>query len=155
MGRSRRAAASPRRPDARTVKIRQAWKYTRSKGYYVGIPKTKRSRREVDVPKRVFDTLDLSGEWLFRNRDGGPVRYAGFKRRVWDKAVDRAALDPRPSPHALRHTYASWQLTGGTPITVVSRQLGHESIQVTIDIYGDVDRTSSRAAADFMDGILD
>jgi hypothetical protein len=39
---------------------------------------------------------------------------------------------------------------GGIPITVVSRHLGHENIQITVDTYGDVDRSSSRAAADFM-----
>ncbi|MDH6199277.1 integrase [Mycobacterium frederiksbergense] len=43
---------------------------------------------------------------------------------------------------------------GGTPITIVSRQLGHESIQITVDLYTDVDRTSSRQAADFMDTML-
>lgn len=137
-----------------TVKVRQSWKYSRTNGYYLGPPKTKRSRRTVDVPPEIMERLDLSREFLFANTTGGPVRYAGFKRRVWDAAVKRAGLDPRPTPHDLRHTYASWQLIGGTPITLVSRQLGHESIQVTVDIYGDVDRTSSRAAADLMSTLL-
>ncbi len=149
-------ALQPRHVDVKagTVKVRQAWKYSDTEGYYLGPPKTKRSRRTVDVPARILEGLDLSNEWVFVNRDGGPIRYHGFKPRVWDKAVARAGLDPRPTPHDLRHTYASWQLAGGIPITVVSRQLGHESIQVTVDIYGDVDRSSTRAAADFMDQIL-
>jgi integrase len=134
------------------VKIRRAWKYS-SAGYQIGPPKTKRSRRTIRVPARVLDQLDYTGEWLFQNRTGGPVRYVGFRRRVWDKAVERAKLDPAPTPHDLRHTCASWMLTGGVPITVVSRHLGHESIKITVDIYGDVDQASAQLAADFMAGV--
>ncbi|AVO21646.1 integrase [Mycobacterium phage MooMoo] len=149
------SALQPRHVDVETstIKVRQAWKYS-SAGYVLGPPKTKRSRRTVDVPARLLERLDLSNEFVFVNTDGGPVRYPGFLRRVWNPAVKRAGLDPRPTPHDLRHTYASWQLTGGTPVTIVSRQLGHESIQITVDTYTDVDRTSSRVAAEFMDGLL-
>ena len=133
------------------VRIRRAWKYS-SAGYQIGPPKTKRSRRTIRVPARVLDQLDYTQEWVFTNRTGGPVRYVGFRRRVWDKAVERAKLDPPPTPHDLRHTCASWMLTGGVPITVVSRHLGHESIKITVDIYGDVDQASAQLAADFMAG---
>lgn len=152
------SALQPKHIDvaAGTVKIRQAWKYS-SNGYTLGPPKTKRSRRDVSVSTRLLEGLDLSSEWVFTNTTGGPVRYYGFKRRVWNAALKRSGLDqmdPKPTPHDLRHTYASWQLIGGTPMPVVSRQLGHENISVTVDIYGDIDRASSRAAADFMDQAL-
>lgn len=145
------AALQPHHIDraAGTVKIRQAWKHS-SRGYEIGPPKTKRSRRTIDIPAHVLDQLDMTGEWVFTNRTGGPVRYHGFWRRVWRPAVDRAGLEPRPTPHDLRHTCASWMLNGGVPLPVVSRHLGHESIQITADIYGHVDRATSRAAADFM-----
>jgi integrase len=149
------AALKPGDVDRKTgaVKIRRAWKYS-SNGYEIGPPKTKRSRRIIHVPARVLEQLDYSNEYLFTNRAGGPVRYQGFRRRVWDKAVERAQLDPPPTPHDLRHTCASWMLTGGVPITVVSRHLGHESIKITVDTYGDVDQASAAAAADFMAGAL-
>lgn len=140
--------------DGGAVKIRQAWKYSPTKGYQLGPPKTKRSRRTVDVSTRLLSKLDLSGEWVFTNSDGGPVRYPRFWRDVWNPAVAATKLEPRPTPHDLRHTYASWQLLGGTPIFVVSRQLGHESIKITADVYGDVDRRSARQAADVMSAIL-
>jgi len=138
--------------EAGTVRIRRAWKLS-SKGYHIGPPKTKRSKRTIDVDASVLDKLNYSNEWLFTNpgrgrrNAGGPVRYSNFRRNVWDPAVKRCGLDPQPTPHDLRHTCASWMLTGGVPITVVSRHLGHESIQVTVDLYGDVDRTSTKAAA--------
>ncbi|OHU29074.1 tyrosine-type recombinase/integrase [Mycobacteroides chelonae] len=140
--------------EKRTAKIRQAWKYSPGKGYYLGPPKSKRARREIDIPGRILDRLDLSHKWLFVNRSGGPIRYHGFKNRVWDKAVERSGLYPKPTPHDLRHTCASWLLLAGVPITVVSRHLGHENIQTTVDTYGDVDRTSSRTVADYMSKTL-
>ena len=38
--------------------------------------------------------------------------------------------------HDARHTYASLMLRRGVPIAYVSKQLGHSSIQVTVDLYG-------------------
>jgi integrase len=130
------------------VSIRRAWKYSPSKGYYLGPPKTKRSKRTIKVKPEVLDKLNYSAEWLFLNRDGGPVRYHGFKPRVWDKAVARAGLDPKPTPHDLRHTHASWMLNDGRSMIAVSRRLGHENIQITIDTYGHLDRSADAEAAD-------
>ena len=151
------AALEPRHvdPGTGTVKVRQAWKYSPSGGYELGEPKTRRSRRTINLPARILDDLDLSGEWVFTNqRDGGPVRYPAFRRYVWDPAVVRAKLDPAPTPHDMRHTCASWLLTGGVPLTTVSRHLGHENVSVTADVYGDVDRTAFKAAADTMAALM-
>lgn len=139
--------------DECTVKIRRAWKRS-SAGYTIGATKTKRSRRTIKIPKRILDELDYTSEYLFTNRAGGPVRYMNFRRDVWDKAVAVAKLDPAPTPHDLRHTCASWMLNGGVPSSVVSRHLGHESIKITHDIYGDVDQASAQLAADFMGDAL-
>lgn len=139
--------------EAGTVHIRRAWKYS-SAGYKTGRTKTKRSNRIINVPRSVLDQLDYSHEWLFVNRAGGPVRYQGFRRRVWDKAVARAKLDPPPTPHALRHTCGSWMLNQGLPVILVSRHLGHESIDVTVNIYGHLDRTVAARAAEVMGELL-
>lgn len=136
------------------VRVRRAWKYSDTKGYYLGPPKTRRSKREVDIDKDLLDRLDYSNEWLFVNRSGGPVRYTGFKRRVWDKAVARAKLDPQPTPHDLRHTGASWLLNRGVPMITVSRRLGHESIKITLDVYGHISDESGRAAASVFSDLL-
>lgn len=135
------------------VKVRRAWKKS-SKGYHIGPVKTKRSKRTINLPLDLIGRLDYSHEWLFVNRDGGPVRYSSFRRNVWDKAVARAGLNPPPTPHALRHTCGSWMLAKGIPITTVSRHLGHEDIQTTVNIYGDVDRSSFESAAAVMGELL-
>ena len=85
-----------------TVRITRAWKRTYSKGgYELGPPKTRRSIRTINVPTTVLDKLDYTGEWLFTNRAGRPVRHNGFHERVWRPAVARAGLKPRPRVHDL------------------------------------------------------
>lgn len=123
--------------DAGTVRVRRAWKYS-SAGFETGRTKTTRSNRTIHVAKTILDKLDYGGEWLFTNRGGGPIRYSGFRQRVWNPAVDRAGLEPKPTPHALRHTCASWLLSAGYPMLAVSRHLGHKSALMTADVYGGV-----------------
>jgi integrase len=48
--------------------------------------------------------------------------------------------------HGLRHTYASLILTQGANMLYVKEQLGHHSIQVTVDIYGHLVPQSIRHA---------
>lgn len=56
-------------------------------------------------------------------------------------------LTVTPRIHDLRHTHASWLLAAGIPIHIVSRRLGHESIQTTVDIYGHLLPDAQLAAA--------
>lgn len=45
-------------------------------------------------------------------------------------------------------------LAAGVPLTTVSRHMGHENIQITADIYTDVDRAAFAGAADVMGKLL-
>jgi integrase len=132
---------------ANTVRIVRAWKY-HSGGYEIGLPKTKRSVRTINLPPSVLDELDYSNEWLFVGRSGNPVRSSGFNPRVWKPAIIKAKLDPPPRVHDLRHTAASWLIADGLPLPVIQRRLGHESITTTVDLYGHLDRRSDAAAAE-------
>ena len=110
-------------------------------------PKGK-SKRTVNVPVSVLGKLDYSREWLFVNRAGGPVRAHGFHARVWRSAVARSGLDPTPRIHDLRHTCASWMIAARVPAKVIQEHLGHQSIKTTMDVYGHLDRSTARVAAD-------
>jgi integrase len=90
------------------------------------------------------------------NRAGGPVRNHGFAPRVWRPAVLRAEpkIHKTPRIHDLRHTCASWLIAAGIPLPVIQQQLGHESIQTTVDRYGHLDRRSAQAASDVMAALL-
>lgn len=148
-----------------TVRITRAWKRTYEAGgigYEIGVPKTKRSIRTINVPWATLDKLDHSGEFLFLNRAGRPVRGNGFHDRVWKPAVERVwpskdadgnpiaggLLPARPRIHDLRHTCATWMVLAGVPLPVVQAHLGHESINTTISLYSHMDRKSAEVAAD-------
>jgi integrase len=156
--------------DHGTVRITKAWK-TGAGGYTLGVPKTRKSVRTVNVPREVLDKLDYSGEWLFTNsgrgrgqfaggviaKDDGPVRIHSFNPNVWRPAVARAkkaGLTKSPRVHDLRHTCASWLIQAGRPLPSVQHQLGHESIQTTSDVYGHLDRSSGQGNADAIAAML-
>ena len=57
-------------------------------------------------------------------------------RKVMTRVLKRAKLPLHFTPHCLRHTYASLMLQQGESPAYVQRQLGHASIQLTVDTYG-------------------
>lgn len=137
-----------------TVRISRAWKRGPG-GYTLGTTKTLRSVRTINIPADVLADLDYTHDWLFTGRTGKPVNGGSFRANVWWPAVARAQLTPpRPRIHDLRHTCASWMIQGGVPLTVVQRHLGHESIQITSDVYSHVDRASAQGAADVIGKLL-
>ena len=145
-----------------TVRVTKAWK-TGAGGYTLGVPKTKKSVRTINVPIDTLNKLDYTGEWLFTNsgrgrkNPDGPVRIHSFHPNVWRPAITRAqksGLDKFPRIHDLRHTCASWLIQAGLPLPVIQQHLGHESIQTTVNTYGHLDRTSARAAADVIGNLL-
>jgi integrase len=57
--------------------------------------------------------------------------------------------------HDLRHTYATLQRQEGVDIEFISRQLGHDSVQTTLDLYGHITPKIRAAAASKISAILD
>lgn len=56
--------------------------------------------------------------------------------------------------HDLRHSHATYLLSAGVPIKVISERLGHSSTRVTQDIYSHVLPQMQEAAADKIDDLL-
>ena len=107
-------------------------------------PKTKRSVRAIALPKMVADELELhwkastfrdSGDYVFASSTGTPLDGRNIVRELFEPALRKAKL-PRVRFHDLRHSYASLLIAQGTHIKVISDQLGHASVQTTIDRYG-------------------
>lgn len=88
--------------------------------------------------------------WIFARRDGRPPNTDNFRRRVWRRLFRDAGL-PYAWPHSLRHTYASLLLQNGESLAYVKAQLGHRSIQMTVDVYGHLVAGENRAAVDRLD----
>lgn len=148
----------------REARIRRAWKPTGEGGRRrLGPTKTRRSDRTVAVPAQTCALLEPllhrrgPEDFVIVNRRGLPVRQPTFWRSCWRPAVAEFAGDEyevtrsgitiknlgpgkHPRPHDLRHTWASWHIQAGTPLPIIQRQLGHESIQTTVDVYGHLAR---------------
>jgi len=154
--------------DKRTIRINKAWKRIPDgdgERYELGQPKTRRSTRTVSLPATVIDNLDLDGEWVFTNSQGGPIRVYSWRSNVWMPSLAKVStkdpeepgkviLTKRPRIHDLRHTAASWLLGAGVPLITVSAHLGHEDTSVTAKVYGHLDPAAGNAAAAAMAAIL-
>ena len=82
--------------------------------------------RWLDTRKR----LGLRNGTLFCTLDGGPVS-DDYVRGLLKRLARKAGVDKRVHPHALRHTFAVELEAAGTPVTVISKLLGHSSVAVT------------------------
>jgi integrase len=72
---------------------------------------------------------------------------AFVRHKVWYRVLHRAGV-PQVRVHDLRHTYASLLLEAGEPMLYVKEQLGHSTIQTTVDLYGHVKPGKNRDAVD-------
>ena len=73
-------------------------------------------------------------DFLVFHDDYGPLHKSAPQTR-WNTILRRAALEHR-GMHALRHTHASNMIDAGMNIKMLSKRLGHGSINITLDTYG-------------------
>ncbi len=118
-------------------------------------------RRTVVIPRFLRDLLaeHLAGQagdgrdsFVFSGRAGGLLRNSNFRQRVWQPAVRALGLPSDLRIHDLRHTCAALLIAQGAHPKAIQAQLGHSSIQVTLDLYGhlfpdDMDRLASQLDA--------
>ncbi|MYW03498.1 site-specific integrase [Streptomyces sp. SID3343] len=147
------------------VRVQRAWKRRDDGTYYMGAPKSKKSRRTLTITPTVVDALDELGQGkgkkalLLVDDAGNRLHYSSFGDR-WERAVKKATalgLDKDPTPHDLRHSAVAALIAAGTPLPAIQRRLGHESIQTTVDTYGhllpDIDDAMLAAVEATLSGI--
>jgi integrase/recombinase XerD len=82
--------------------------------------------------------LDVRGsDRLFLSRAGRALDRHRVFRMLRGRAL-RAGLALRPSPHVLRHSFATHLLAGGADLRVVQALLGHQSVATT-EVYTHVE----------------
>jgi len=70
-----------------------------------------------------------------RSHEGTPLDPPNVVERSFQEGLQNAGL-PTIRWQDLRHTYASLQLAAGANIKYLSQQMGHASVQITLDRYG-------------------
>jgi integrase len=107
-------------------------------------PKTKTSVRTITLPATVCNALRrhklksrycTDTDYIFASESGAPIDGPNFVRRHFQPAVDRAGLAPLRF-HDLRHACASLLIAQGEHPKLIAGQLGHASVQTTLDRYG-------------------
>jgi integrase len=87
--------------------------------------------------------------FIFHERNAQPLSQ-NTVRNVFKRMLGKAGLrDIRI--HDIRHTFASLLLSDGASPVYVKEQLGHSSIQMTVDIYGHLIPSSNREAVNRLD----
>ena len=130
-------------------------------------PKSGKTRR-VDMSRQLADVLKthlfetkketLRRGWkelpqrLFYNENGRELDPNNFRKRYFYKCLEKAGLR-RIRLHDLRHTFASLLISQGESLAYVRDQMGHHSIQITVDIYGHLVPGSNREAVDKLDDV--
>ena len=103
-----------------------------------GERETKKRRTPARIPDRLMAHLRRWHRMDMAKGIASVVSYAGQpikkERRAWEWAVKRAGLDGL-TPHALRHTCATWALNSGMEIWDVAALLG-ASPQMVERTYG-------------------
>jgi integrase len=88
-------------------------------------------------------------EWVFASLDGEILEERNV-RTVFSRLLDKAGLR-HIRIHDLRHTFGSLLLQQGESVVYVKEQLGHSSIQMTVDTYGHLIPGANRVAVDGLD----
>ena len=78
---------------------------------------------------------DISDELVFPSPDGSILDPDNLYHRYFRPVLTKAGLH-KIRLHDLRHTFGSLLIQSGASIVYVKEQMGHSSIQVTVDIYG-------------------
>jgi len=114
-------------------------------------PKSKKSRR-VDLSKQLRIVLmelrdtrllpammtgktSVADDLIFPSQAGTVIKPDNIVPRYMEPALEKAGLR-RFRFHDLRHTFGSLLIQDGASLAYVKEQMGHSSIQITVDTYG-------------------
>lgn len=125
------------------------------------IPKTKSSRRVLDLPQQLIHELKIwklkcprsERDLVLPTEDGKPMRRMTISR-VLDMAIKKAGLEKRLTPHGLRHTFASLLLNDGAAIAEVAKLMGHKNPAITLKIYTHFVKSETKSIQNLASSIL-
>lgn len=107
----------------------------------LGGTKTYGSDRTIQMSDRVYQAFlqqkslnNGKSEFVFCNRDGGPLDYRLVNKRVWHPLLRYLGLKPRRA-YQTRHTAATLWLSAGENPEWIARQLGHSTTEMLFRVY--------------------
>jgi integrase len=143
----------------RFIEVRQAFSRHR-------LTTTKNKRiRKVDMSRQLAEVLKAHKatmreealkrganmpKWAFCQANGKPLTATSIANRIFHRCLDRADLR-QVRFHDIRHSFASILIQQGENLAYVKEQMGHHSIQITVDIYAHLAPEGNKSAVDRLD----
>ena len=149
--------------DRKIIAVKAAIEETKADGICFKTPKSRAGVREISMSEIVIEALrdyrrqqqeqrlvlgagKLTGDvLLFSRPDGGP-QSPHTLTADWRKIASRIGLNV--TFHGLRHTYASMLIDAGVDVVKISKQLGHASPTMTLDVYAHLFNQQADNSAD-------
>ncbi len=151
--------------DKSVIYVKQALSCVR-RNYIVGTPKTKSSIRSIPIPTLFIEKLrqfklycrekrmSIANKWVDGKHDfvfthSGHAMSPERVSTKWKEFLEEHQFR-HINLHGLRHTSATFLLSEGENMKVISQRLGHSNIGTTMNIYAHVlEETEKRASSHF------
>ena len=127
-------------------------------GERIGTPKSKNSRRDIQLPSIAREALDRhlptvdGGVWMFPSKAGTNHRYHNFIRLHWRPLLQRASVSYR-NFHVCRHYVVSELIHRGLPLSSIARYVGDTEVTI-LRTYSHLINGMESLAASAMDDAL-
>ena len=156
--------------DKNIIHVRRASQYLPKQGVHEVPTKTGASIRDISVPINVINVLREYRKWwverrfsyaedwkgqldhLFIQEDGKPINPDTIN--LWLDRLLKTSDLPHITPHGLRHTFATLQITSGVDIRTLQARTGHAQASTLTDIYSHAIQSAQQAASDSLADVL-
>lgn len=155
--------------DNGNIHITKELLYTPNKGVYEDTPKTKLSRRVINIPPDMIKLLkryrgeqnmyrlSIGDQWhdtdkVFTSWNGNPMHPDSLS--AWYKKFIVKHNLPDSHIHTLRHSSATLLIANGVDVATVSGRLGHANKSTTLNIYTHAIESADEIAAQKLQNIL-
>lgn len=152
------------------INVLRSSQYQKGKGMVDKETKTESSIRSIKVPAIIIDVLKQYHAWwnqkrliygqewqgktehLFIQDNGKPLNSETVN--FWlDRFLKENDL-PHYSPHNLRHTFATLQITNGVDIRTLQSRTGHAQASTLVNIYSHAIESAQEAASETLERVL-
>lgn len=127
----------------------------------IASPKTRNSIRKIDMQAKLVDVLK---KWklkcpkgqknlVFPSSKGGFLDPTYLVKWKFGQIIKKAGVKTIRF-HDLRHTYAALLVAKNAPIKYIQSQMGHSSIQVTLDRYGHLMEETNQKGLEALDSLM-
>ncbi|MDU7245127.1 MAG: tyrosine-type recombinase/integrase [Clostridia bacterium] len=138
--------------DKRYLKVEQAVTKDANNSAAIGPPKNKKSKRIITLDKETVDILknwkdaELSQKYVF---ESSPGHFMSENRpRNWLQNICRKNHIQPIRIHDIRHTHCTLLMEAGMSPKDVQDRLGHQSIEMTLNVYAHVTAKRQKHIAD-------